>query len=1203
MKRIIVFAIMAVLICQNASAQILQDVTGFGFSWNRTQSKFTMGIPSDTATLTTQEKAYPHFAIKNGVPYAYNVAAGHWTVIGGGGASTLQQAYNNAPATYPQIIAGSGGNTGGLYLDSIYGGYTINDASGNIGAFAATPASVYLYAENTGGNTEIAITPEQLKINSPTGAKIQLINDATQPRNVIQSGDPVAGTGYQEGRIAYATGSDAVFELNSGENNLWKAITDAQYEWWTFPSSIYERKMQLSSDGKLKLGGVASVGINDSTFTDEGSMHIKGDVTLSKGAGASKVFTSDAAGRATWQDLPSNNDTDNLDTIINRGRYSNSGQLRFGGTNDANPGLTLGGFGVTAVAGTNIVTNLLGGRIQLFNGTNGDANLYGHTQSGATWRDTLPRSSGILAVSVNGTKADNTGNVTLPLTAGTVTSVGSGFGLAGGPVTTSGSLRVDSLVMQTVYSNIGFANVIDYGAVGDGVTNNNAAFAAAIATNKIVYVPKGRFLITDNTVLNTNQGMFGDGNLSMIILTNNGYNIWISQGGWVDNIRFVGDGKSSGKIYQVALFVYGQSNVNITRCSFDSIGGYGIYLYATLAGGTGRAGVNVSNCFAYNTNVAYNIGDGSGEYNSFVNCVATYCNYGFRISNGNNQITSCKAVDGYIGFEALAGGNAGHCTITGSKFNHNSGYNLHVVGDQSGLCFTGCDFQVGALGFDSTNNIVFTGGTFYAENIYLNKSTNIFFNSTIKRYNSVFTNTSPYSYYEYGVSNIYDGTFTPFTPFASDTTAWHLTGNTKDTASFIGTNNYNGFQIKTNSLKRMYFSPQFGDPYGCFTQLSGTLNLFGSSGNPNQLTLGINGTEDALFSSTNAFNGSSYYNDITTKYKPATFYRKALNLSGINNSYINRYGGNFNIGDSVVSTEKLNVLGNTYHSGIAKEGATDTLGTKAYSRSLVSAITNYLSKTGNYVYLNNATDSFAVGKTTATKPLDVAGDVLFTPSNTTGTVTNSGVSIVSPNTTSGTAFFVRAAGLADGKIVDISSNSTAATGTTQVGLNVTLNNSNATGGVTTTGASIQNSRGGSGINIGLVAKATGGATNYGLLVTGLAGFGGNTTPVQSVDVTGNTRRSGFDITPATRSVPTTGGTVAAATTQWNIIDPAGTLATLTITLPSSPVDGQIVEYSFSQAVTALTFAGGTLANNITTATAGSFLRLGYNTATGLYFIR
>jgi hypothetical protein len=56
-----------------------------------------------------------------------------------------------------------------------------------------------------------------------------------------------------------------------------------------------------------------------------------------------------------------------------------------------------------------------------------------------------------------------------------------------------------------------------------------------------------------------------------------------------------------------------------------------------------------------------------------------------------------------------------------------------------------------------------------------------------------------------------------------------------------------------------------------------------------------------------------------------------------------------------------------------------------------------------------------------------------------------------------------------------------------------------------------------------------------------------------------------------------------------ILNPAGTLATGTITMPAAPVDGMTISFSSSQIITALTVsanAGQTLVSGVTALTAG-----------------
>ena len=64
------------------------------------------------------------------------------------------------------------------------------------------------------------------------------------------------------------------------------------------------------------------------------------------------------------------------------------------------------------------------------------------------------------------------------------------------------------------------ANVKDFGAVGDGVTNDQAAFAAAIAavasTGQAIYVPAGTYIIGSALTSTGHLNMFGDGDKSVI---------------------------------------------------------------------------------------------------------------------------------------------------------------------------------------------------------------------------------------------------------------------------------------------------------------------------------------------------------------------------------------------------------------------------------------------------------------------------------------------------------------------------------------------------------------------------------------------------------------------------------------------------------------------------------------------------------------
>lgn len=83
--------------------------------------------------------------------------------------------------------------------------------------------------------------------------------------------------------------------------------------------------------------------------------------------------------------------------------------------------------------------------------------------------------------------------------------------------------------------------------------------------------------------------------------------------------------------------------------------------------------------------------------------------------------------------------------------------------------------------------------------------------------------------------------------------------------------------------------------------------------------------------------------------------------------------------------------------------------------------------------------------------------------------------------------------------------------------------------------------------------------------------------------------------------PTTGSTIVAVAGT-NVVEPAGSLDALTVTLPTTPANGTICTFSFVTAITTLTFSGGTLANNITSTAAGGTVAFIYRTSNTKWYV-
>lgn len=83
-------------------------------------------------------------------------------------------------------------------------------------------------------------------------------------------------------------------------------------------------------------------------------------------------------------------------------------------------------------------------------------------------------------------------------------------------------------------------------------------------------------------------------------------------------------------------------------------------------------------------------------------------------------------------------------------------------------------------------------------------------------------------------------------------------------------------------------------------------------------------------------------------------------------------------------------------------------------------------------------------------------------------------------------------------------------------------------------------------------------------------------------------------------IPTTGGTVNVLNNQTNIINPAGSLLTLTINLPSSPANNDKIYIKFTQAITTLNYTGGTVADNAPVGL-GTLVYLTYDSGTTTWY--
>jgi parallel beta-helix repeat protein len=126
-------------------------------------------------------------------------------------------------------------------------------------------------------------------------------------------------------------------------------------------------------------------------------------------------------------------------------------------------------------------------------------------------------------------------------------------------------------------------SVKDFGAVGDGVTNDTAAIQAAVATGKDVYIPTGVYIQSSTVTVSTNgQSIYGDGDLSVIQQSGVLFDLFSVTGNNAKflNLRFNGAATSQDSL-NVYFAIIGDAtaqpdNIAVLNCRFSgSVAGEG----------------------------------------------------------------------------------------------------------------------------------------------------------------------------------------------------------------------------------------------------------------------------------------------------------------------------------------------------------------------------------------------------------------------------------------------------------------------------------------------------------------------------------------------------------------------------------------------------------------------------------------------------
>ena len=294
------------------------------------------------------------------------------------------------------------------------------------------------------------------------------------------------------------------------------------------------------------------------------------------------------------------------------------------------------------------------------------------------------------------------------------------------PISGSFALATGSSKSRTIADHFGdFGNVLDYGATGNGTTDDTAAFNAALAAKSVVMVPPGKYLV-GSVAMNQGNSLIGWG--SMVYddtggtMTGSAYRPQlIAKSGAVEILRV------DQPAYPSALRIEGlMLNGNGTGANGISDGADTIHIQnctvvncATGLGGHRTVGSNTGQAKILNCEFGTNSGNGIA---GLVDCYVLGCDLSANgisgVSLGGGGATTLVGNrfewNTSFGIDCYSGSSV---VITGNWFDRNTGSCVNIAGGASYITVSGNVFRGNATGggadinIGTCNNIVINGNS------------------------------------------------------------------------------------------------------------------------------------------------------------------------------------------------------------------------------------------------------------------------------------------------------------------------------------------------------------------------------------------------------------------------------------------------------------------------------------------------------------
>lgn len=263
----------------------------------------------------------------------------------------------------------------------------------------------------------------------------------------------------------------------------------------------------------------------------------------------------------------------------------------------------------------------------------------------------------------------------------------------------------------TVHGPRGVCTLEQYGAVGDGVTSDNAAMASAIsALNAGTYgtlllgADRTYLLTAAHTITAAGVSVIGQGHSSVLkTATDAGVLVVSGEDCHLSKFKILGSSSGSSQTGirsgSTASAGSGVSRLMVSNVELINLGANGWeYNQNPLSGGASTyLGPTLVNVTADGCAVGFRFGE-RGEYARLTNCHAQRCtSWGYVIGAGNVGLANCSATKNQNGIDIPHATNGSHGELIGCSINHNTTINLRY-GAIYGQKLVGCSIYQGSTG-------------------------------------------------------------------------------------------------------------------------------------------------------------------------------------------------------------------------------------------------------------------------------------------------------------------------------------------------------------------------------------------------------------------------------------------------------------------------------------------------------------------------